>query len=432
MTDTPPLSDVSGAAPRSGGRGKGLALIAVVVLLAAAAWGGWHWSVARHYESTDNAYVAGNVVQITPQVGGTVVGIGADDTDYVEAGQLLVQLDAADTLVALAQAEANLAQTARQIRALYANNAPLQAQVAQRQADLLRLKADAQRAREDARRRAPLLQSGAVGQEEYQRAQSLAAAADNAVHAAEAGVRAAQAQLAAAEVQTRGSTAEEHPAVQAAAAKVREAWLAWERTRLLAPIAGFVAKRGVQLGQRVAAGAGLMTVVDLHGLWVDANFKESQLAGLRIGQPVQLHADVYGEKVAYRGQIVGLGAGTGAAFALLPAQNATGNWIKVVQRVPVRISLDAADLHQHPLRVGLSMQVQVDIRNQGGVTLAATPRRTPVAQTSVYAENQPQLQERIARIIAGQRVPPPEAPAGFEAGAIAAAAHHSNAPGASR
>jgi len=407
MTEAPAPPDSPAPHGATRARGKGLAAIAIVVLAGAAAWGTWHWRVTRHYESTDNAYVAGNVVQITPQVGGTVVSIGADDTDYVEAGQLLVQLDAADAMLALEQAEAHLAQTARQIRALYANNAPLQAQVAQRRADLQRLRADARRAREDAQRREPLLQSGAVGQEEYQRAQSLAQAAENAVQAAEAAVQAAQAQLTAAQAHTEGSSAEEHPAVLAAAAQVREAWLAFNRTRLLAPVSGVVAKRSVQLGQRVPAGTTLMTVVDLHGLWVDANFKENQLAALRIGQSVQLHADVYGEKTVYHGQIVGLGAGTGAAFALLPAQNATGNWIKVVQRVPVRISLDAADLQKHPLRVGLSMHATVDIRERSATMLTSAARPAPVAQTAARQETAPpQLQERIARIIAGQRAGP--------------------------
>jgi membrane fusion protein (multidrug efflux system) len=375
------------------------------VAVAAVAWGGWHWVVASRYQTTDNAYVAGNVVQITPQVGGTVLSIGADDTDYVRAGQVLVQLDPADYLVQLAQAESQLAQTARQTRTLYANNAPLAAQVAQREADLQRLKADAAKARDDVERRRPLTATGAVGKEEFEHAQAVFTAASNAVSAADAAVRAAKAQLAAAEAQTQGSTAEDFPAVMAAAAKVREAYLALQRTRLVAPVDGYVAKRGVQLGQRVAAGAPLMTVVDLHHLWVDANFKESQLADLRMGQKVALTADVYGDKTTYEGQVVGLGAGTGAAFSLLPAQNATGNWIKVVQRVPVRISLAPEALQQHPLRVGLSMDVKVDIRDQDGLALANAPRTAPVAQTTVYDGTLAQADARIARLIAGERLP---------------------------
>ncbi|MEG3002008.1 MAG: efflux RND transporter periplasmic adaptor subunit [Comamonas sp.] len=404
MTDS---KNTPAAAPAANpqGRRKGLTIVAAAVAVAAVAWGGWHWMVARNYQTTDNAYVAGNVVQITPQVGGTVISIGADDTDYVQPGQVLVQLDTADALVALAQAESQLAQTVRQVRTLYANNAPLAAQVAQRDADLLRLQADLGRAKDDVERRRPLTATGAVGKEEFDHAQSVLKTASNAVVAAEAAVRAAKAQLVAAEAQTQGSTAEAHPSVLAAAAKVREAALALQRTRLVAPVEGYVAKRGVQLGQRVAAGSPLMTVVGLHQLWVDANFKESQLAELRIGQKTELTADVYGDKTVYHGTVVGLGAGTGAAFSLLPAQNASGNWIKVVQRVPVRISLNPDDLAAHPLRVGLSMEAKVDVRDQDGTALASAPRTEPVAQTAVYDAALPQTEERIARIIAGQSVP---------------------------
>ncbi|QXZ11065.1 efflux RND transporter periplasmic adaptor subunit [Comamonas sp. Y33R10-2] len=402
-----PASTPASASPTANptARRKGLTIVAAAVAVGAIAWGGWHWMVARNYQTTDNAYVAGNVVQITPQVGGTVISIDADDTDYVKAGQLLVQLDPADYLVQLAQAESQLAQTARQTRTLYANNAPLAAQVAQREADLLRLKTDAAKASDDVERRRPLTATGAVGKEEFDHAKAIATGASNAVAAADAAVRAAKAQLTAAEAQTKGTTAEDSPAVMAAAAKVREAYLSLQRTRLISPVDGYVAKRGVQLGQRVAAGSPMMTVVDLHKLWVDANFKESQLADLRIGQKVELTADVYGDKTTYEGSVVGLGAGTGAAFSLLPAQNATGNWIKVVQRVPVRISLEPAALQQHPLRVGLSMEAKVHISNKDGLTLANAPRTTPVAQTTVYDGTLAQAEDRIQHIIAGDKLP---------------------------
>ena len=407
MTDNTKPQNAAAQAPSANpaGRRKGLTIVAAAVAVAALAWGGWHYMVARNYQTTDNAYVAGNVVQITPQVGGTVISIGADDTDYVKAGQILVQLDPADSLVQLAQAESELAQTARQTRTLYASNAPLAAQVAQREADLMRLKADAAKANDDVERRRPLTITGAVGKEEFDHAKSLATAASNAVVAADAAVRAAKAQLTAAEAQTKGTTAEDFPSVMAAAAKVREAYLSLQRTRLISPVDGYVAKRGVQLGQRVAAGSPMMTVVDLHNLWVDANFKESQLADLRMGQKVELTADVYGDKTTYEGQVVGLGAGTGSAFSLLPAQNATGNWIKVVQRVPVRVSLAPEALAQHPLRVGLSMDVKVNISNKDGLALANAPRTTPVAQTGLYDTTLSQADERIQRIIAGERVP---------------------------
>src|SRR3989344_435553 len=342
-------------------RRRGLTLIAAAVALVAIGWGGWHRANGRPVETTHNAHVAGNVVQITPQIGGTVVSIGADDTDYVKAGQLLVKLDPADARVALEQAEAQLAQTVREVRTLYANNATLKAQVSLRSADLARAQADAARMQDDVNRRAPLMAS---------------------------------------QTQTEGTSIEQHPNVQRASARVREAYLAVQRAQLVAPLDGHVAKRGVQVGQRVQAGAPLMTLVPLNDLWVDANFKESQLKTLRIGQPAELEADVYGTKVTYHGTVTGLGAGTGAAFALLPAQNATGNWIKVVQRVPVRIALDPKEVAEHPLRVGLSMEVKVDTADQSGKTLADTQRTTPVAATAVFDAQFKAADDEVAHIIA--------------------------------
>lgn len=377
MSDTP-------ANETNNARRRGLTLIATAVAIGGLGWGGWHWLHARHYETTDNAYVAGNVVQITPQVGGTVVAIEADDTDFVRAGQPLVKLDAADAQVALEQARAQLAQTVREVRTLFANNAALKAQVSLREADLARMQADLSRAQDDVNRRQPLVSTGAVGKEEFQHATAQLASARSAATAAQSAVQAAREQLVASQTQTDGTTVEQHPNVQRAAAKVHEAYLALQRSTLVAPLDGHVAKRGVQIGQRIAAGAPLMTLVALDQLWVDANFKESQLQKLRIGQNAELEADVYGSKVVYHGTVTGLGAGTGAAFALLPAQNATGNWIKVVQRVPVRIALDPAEVTAHPLRVGLSIEVSVDVSNQDGKSLADVPRSAPVASTSVF------------------------------------------------
>jgi membrane fusion protein (multidrug efflux system) len=381
-------------------RRRGLTLIAAVVGVCAVGWGGWHWFNGRHYQNTDNAYVAGNVVQITPQVGGTVVAIQADDTDFVKAGQVLVKLDAADASVALEQAEAQLAQTVREVRTLFANTGTLQAQVQAREADLARIQSDLARAQDDAQRRAPLVASGAIGKEEFQHATAQVTASKSAVAAAQSAVQAAKEQLAASLAQTEGTSVAKHPSVQRAAAKVREADLALQRVALLAPTDGHIAKRGVQLGQRVQAGAPLMTLVALNQLWVDANFKESQLQSLRIGQTAEMEADVYGQKVVYHGKVVGLGAGTGAAFALLPAQNATGNWIKVVQRVPVRIAIDAKDLAEHPLRVGLSMDVTVDTQDGSGKSLADAPRETAAATTAVFEAQQQAADKRVERIIA--------------------------------
>ena len=224
--------------------------------------------------------------------------------------------------------------------------------------------------------------------------------ASAAVANARAALSAAKEQLAASEAQTENTRPDSHPAVARAAARVRESYLALSRATLPAPVAGYVAKRGVQVGQRVQPGAPLMAIVPLNSLWVDANFKESQLAGMRIGQPVTLHADIYGGSVTYHGKVAGLGAGTGGVFSLLPAQNATGNWIKVVQRVPVRITLDPKELSEHPLRVGLSMLAEVDEHGPPGPALATAPRQAPAQSTTAFAGADHAAQARIARIIA--------------------------------
>lgn len=379
-------------------RKKALLGVTAAVALIGIAYGAYYGLVLSHYESTDNAYVQGNVVQLTPQVGGTVLAINADDTDFVKAGQPLVKLDPADAQVALDQAEAQLGQTVREVRTLYANNATFQSQIASRDADIAKAKAEVARAQDDVSRRAPLLSTGAVGKEEYNHALAQLDAAKSALAATESAARAAREQLASNQALTENTSVDQHPNVQRAAARVREAYLAVKRSELLAPVDGYVAKRSVQLGQRVQAGLPLMSVIALDGVWVDANFKEGQLKNLRIGQPVTLQADVYGSKVEYHGRIEGLGAGTGAAFALLPAQNATGNWIKVVQRVPVRVSLDPKELAEHPLRVGLSMDAKVDIANTDGKMLADAPRAKPVAQGS--ADTSSEIDPVVERIIA--------------------------------
>jgi membrane fusion protein (multidrug efflux system) len=283
---------------------------------------------------------------------------------------------------------------------LFANNSTLNAQVQFREAELSRMQTEAARALADVQRRTPLVASGAIGKEEYQHAQAQSSAAQSAVAAAQSALLAAREQLSASQTQTEGTTLANHPQVQRAAAKVREADLALQRLELRAPVDGHVAKRGVQLGQRVAAGAPLMTLVALNQLWIDANFKEGQLDSIRIGQPAEMEADVYGSQVTYHGTVVGLGAGTGAAFALLPAQNATGNWIKIVQRVPVRIAIDPKDLAEHPLRVGLSMDVTIDTTDPKGKSLNDTPRSTPSAVTNVFDAQSQAADQRVERIIA--------------------------------
>jgi membrane fusion protein (multidrug efflux system) len=381
-------------------RKKALIMLASVLAVAGLGWAAYEWLVASHYESTDNAYVQGNVIQITPQIGGTVMAILADDTDYVKAGQPLVKLDPADANVALDQARASLAQAVRQVRTLYANNGSLSAQIALREADVARAQTEIARADDDLNRRLPLAQTGAVSKEELNHAQTQLANGKSALVAAQAGVAAAREQLVSNQALTDGTAVDKHPSVMAAAAKLREAWLATQRAALPAPVDGYVARRTVQLGQRVAAGTPLMSIVALNQLWVDANFKEVQLRKIRIGQSVKLTADLYGKKVEYSGLVAGLGMGTGAAFALLPAQNATGNWIKVVQRVPVRVTLDAAQLQQNPLRVGLSMLVTVDVSKQDGKMLADAPRAAALVQTTVYESLSHGADEEVRKIVA--------------------------------
>jgi membrane fusion protein (multidrug efflux system) len=388
-------------APASNGkRRRALTALAAVVIVAGGGWGLYEWLVASHYEDTDNAYVSGNVIQITPQIGGTVMSIGADDTDFVKAGQPLVQLDPADAKVALEQAEAALAQSVRQVRTLYANNGSLAAQVTLRQSDIVKAQSDIAKAQDDLQRRRALSGNGAVSKEELNHAETQLDTAKSALAAAQAGVVAAKEALVSNQSLTEGTSVAQHPSVLSAASKVREAYLATQRVAMPAPVDGYVAKRTVQLGQRVAAGTPMMSIVPLNQLWVDANFKEVQLRNIRIDQPVKLTADVYGKKVEYTGRVAGLGVGTGSAFALLPAQNATGNWIKVVQRVPVRIALDPEQLKANPLRIGLSMDAEIDISSKSGKMLADAPRATALSQTAVYSQLDRGADAEVDRIVA--------------------------------
>src|SRR5215475_2229361 len=362
-----------------------LAVIALVVLA-------WWLLYARFYESTNDAYVAGDLVNVMSQVNGTVVSIGADETDLVEAGQELVRLDATDARIALQDAEQQLARTVRQTHTVFANRDQLRAVVAERRADL-------RRAQSDFDRRRNLAASGAVSGEELGHAQ-------DALQAARDALLAAQKNLTAGSALVGRTGVADNPDVRAAATQVERAWLALVRTSVRAPITGYVARRTVQLGERIAPGAPLMALVPLERLWLEANFREMQLRRMRIGQPVTVRADLYGGHVTYHGQVAGLGLGTGSAFALLPAQNATGNWIKVVQRVPVRIALAPRELEAHPLRIGLSTVVRVDVRDTSGAELAQTPRREPVLETRAYDIDTSEIRARIEQII-NDNVPEP-------------------------
>ena len=366
-------------APPQGTAGNGkrkrlLLIIAVIFLLAGLAWLLFWFLVLSRRVTTDNAYVGGNQIGVNARVVGTVVAIYADNTDLVRAGQVLVQLDGTDTQLALDRARAALAQAVRQARqadsgAAAAAAAEVQARVALQQAEA------------DYARRQPLLADKAVPSEDVAHARDAVARARAALAQATGQARASRALV-------EGVAVAENPAVQLARAAYVEAWVAHHRTTIVAPVDGLVAERTVQAGQLVSPGQPLLKVLPLGHPWVDANFKEGEMAKIRIGQPAKVTSDLYGDGVVFHGRVAGISAGTGSVFSLLPAQNASGNWIKVVQRVPVRIVLDDDDaLKSHPLRIGLSTEVDVDVTDTRGPRLPTQPVRQAVSQTDVYAHD---------------------------------------------
>lgn len=367
------------ATPEQKKRKPIMAIITTVFVLAGIGYGIYYATVLSQREETDNAYVGGNLVTLTSQVTGTVTEIRADETQFVKSGEEVVKLDPVDAKVALAQSEAALGDTVRQLRQQYANAAQYDAVLAQRKIDL-------SRANDDLNRRAPLAADHTVSTEEVSHAKD---AVENAKAALDVAVKQSEAQHASID----GVDIPHHPTVLRAKANFEQAWLSVQRNAIVAPVSGYVAKRGVQVGARIAPGQSLLSIVPLDQLWVDANFKESDLGNIRVGQPVKVEADAYGSKVEYHGKVAGLSAGTGSAFALLPAQNATGNWVKVVQRLPIRISLDPKELAAHPLRIGLSTVVTIDTHHRDGTALGSAMPLVPVYATQ--ALNQP-MQEADA------------------------------------
>lgn len=364
--------------------------VATIAFLIIALLVGMYWLIiGRFYEETDDAYVNGNIIPITSQVMGTIIAVKADDTQFVKTGQLLVQLDPIDSFIAFEQAKADLAQTVRTTQQLFINNTGLKADISNR-------KTIYEQARKDLERRHSAVGYGAVSKEELIHAQDTLKSADATLIQAHSAL---QANLAL----TDNTDLYQHPNVLAAAAKLRQAYIDYKRSEILAPSNGEISKRTAQIGQRITAGTPLMALVPLEQVWVDANFKEKQLRHMRIGQPVSLTADIYGSSVRYHGQIVGFSAGTGSAFALLPAQNATGNWIKVVQRLPVRIALDPKELQAHPLRIGLSMSVTVNTHDRSGKFIS-TSAIIPSYETMIYANLGKQADTEIAKIIAENTV----------------------------
>jgi membrane fusion protein (multidrug efflux system) len=359
-------SATSGPAARAARRRMGLLALGAVVLLCGAVYGAWWLIVGRFHETTDDAYVAGNIVAVTARENATVMALHVDDTQQVRRGELLVEMDPAVARVRMQAAEAKLAAAVRAVRGDFAGADAYRAQLAQAEVSLAQAGSDYDR------RKAAM--KGAVSGEELAHAREAVDAAQARVNAARSGLDQAQAAISGADVA-------HNPAVLAAIADLKSAALVLAHMKVVAPVGGIIAQRTVQVGQRVGAGTPLMAVVPLDAVWIDANFKEVQLSDMRVGQPVTVTADIYGGAVTYHGHVAGLGAGTGSAFAVLPPQNASGNWIKIVQRVPVRIALDPQEVKAHPLRVGLSVSVDVTVRDTSGPLVAGLPAPSMHADT---------------------------------------------------
>jgi membrane fusion protein (multidrug efflux system) len=374
----------SGTNGRLAARRRWLIVLGVVVVVAVVLWGIYWLLYLRQFESTNDAYVGGDVVAITSREPATILALHADDTQAVKRGQLLVELDPAKANVAMQSAEADLARTIRAVRANFSKVAELRSQVAAARVQLAQ-------AQGDYRRRKAASVDGSVSAEEV-------AHGRDAVTAGRAALAVSQSALAQAQAAVQGTTVATNPDVLAAIARVRDAAITLSHMRLTSPVNGVVAQHNVQIGQQVAPGTPLMAVVPLDRVWVDANFKEGQLEDMRVGQPVTVSADIYGGSVTYHGHVAGLGAGSGAAFALLPPQNASGNWIKIVQRVPVRIALDPKELHDHPLRLGLSVDVSVDVHDTSGPTVSSAVLNANMRAEPVNPA--PEADRIVARILA--------------------------------
>lgn len=360
-----------------------------IFILAGAAYAVHWFSAGRYNITTDNAYVSGNIIQVTPLTSGSVTEVLVNDTDFVKSGTVLVRLDRSDAETALEQAEAELARTVRQVKTLYISDSRLETVVRQRETSLAKAKSDFAR-------RAALEGTGAIAQEEIDHAAE-------AVRLAEQALDEAKEQLKTSRSLTERTVAESHPDVEKAAAQVRESYLALKRIEIIAPEDGYIARRSVQKGQWVNTGAPLMALVPLNQIWVDANFKETQLRNMRIGQPVELSSDLLGSKIKYHGVIQGFSAGTGSAFSLLPAQNATGNWIKVVQRLAVRVALDKKEIEANPLQIGLSMEARVNVRDNGGKRLTDGVSVKDVSAASPYDTWKKEADALVSGIISGNR-----------------------------
>ncbi|HHR5901628.1 TPA: multidrug efflux MFS transporter periplasmic adaptor subunit EmrA [Providencia alcalifaciens] len=341
----------------------------IIIVLLFVAYGVYWFLVLRFQEYTDDAYVSGLQIPIVSQTTGNVTQVNFENTDLVKAGDVLVVLDKTNAQLAYEQAKHDLASTVRKTKELYINGDQYQAQIQQNRVSLAQ-------AQKDYQRRAALGRSGTISKEDLQHSQE-------AVQLAQAALDISIQQYNANRALLRNTALKNQPAVQQAADSVRSAWINLQRTEIKSPMTGYVSRRNVQVGSQVSSQSSLMAIVPVQPVWVDANFKETQLENVRIGQPVTINSDFYGSNVSYKGTVVGLDMGTGSAFSLLPAQNATGNWIKVVQRLPVRVELDPEQVAKYPLRIGLSMNVTIDIKDQNGPVLSEVQRTTPAFESDV-------------------------------------------------
>ncbi|AYM91649.1 multidrug efflux MFS transporter periplasmic adaptor subunit EmrA [Serratia sp. T13T92] len=362
-----------------------LLLLTFIFVIIGVAYLVYWFLVLRHHQETDDAYVAGNQVQIMAQVSGSVNSVTFDNTDFVRKGDVLLTLDPTDAEQAFERAKTALANSVRQTHQLVINGKQYQANIALRKSELSKVE-------NDLKRRIVLGNADAIGREELQHARD---AVDNAKAALEVAVQ----QYNANQAMVLNTPLDKQPAVLQAAAQMRDAWMALQRTRIVSPITGFVSRRSVQVGAQISPGTPLMAIVAPDHVWVDANFKETQIANMRIGQEATVVSDLYGSDVVFKGKVVGIDMGTGSAFSLLPAQNATGNWIKVVQRLPVRIELDAQQVAEHPLRIGLSTLVKVDTTNLDGLVLSDTVRQKPLFETSALTLDLAPVNQMIADVI---------------------------------
>lgn len=366
-------------------RKRSFLILFIAILLIGGGWFAYYELYAKFVEETDDAYVSGNLITLSPQISGTVTKVVPDEGDYVEKGQVLVELDSNDTQIALQNAEAKLASKVREVRSMYAAADNFKAKVESS-------KVAYRQALNDYNRRKHLVERGAISKEDLVHYQDSVESAKSQLEAAEQSLEMTVALV-------DNTVLKTHPGVKSAVAELRKSYLDNIRTKIVAPVSGYVAKRAVQLGGQVQPGSQLMAIVPLNEVWVDANFKESQMKDMRIGQPVTLTSDLYGDEVEYKGEIESLGIGTGSAFSLLPAQNASGNWIKIVQRLPVKIRLEAQNQDKYPLRIGLSMLAKVDIKDTDGKVLALLPKEKPRYDTDVYHHSLEEVDKLVAKIV---------------------------------